>query len=89
MRTSLSEIEQTEKYLRHEMTGAESLLFQAKMIVDPKLRINVFFQRQLTHIVRLFHREKLRKEASDVHHTLFNSSEHREFSEMVHKIFKQ
>lgn len=88
MRTSLNEIEQTEKYLRQEMSGEESLLFQAKMIVDPRLRANVFLQRQLNHIVRLLHRETLRKEAGDVHHALFNSSEHRDFSDMIHKIFK-
>ena len=53
MRTSLNNIKQTEDYLSGQMSAGDSLLFKAKMLIDPSLRLSVVMQQKTYLLIRL------------------------------------
>ncbi len=87
MRTSLNEIKEAERFLTNKMLEEESLVFQARMITDPLLRLNVSFQKRLMDAVQLYHRRKVKHNLQSVHNELLTSSEKSGFQQLVHNIF--
>jgi hypothetical protein len=88
MRTSLNEISDAERYLFKQLSTEESLLFEAKMLINPLLRLNVSIQKKVYSLIRLYHRKKLKEEFEAIHEDLFNQPEKRAFQESVHQLFK-
>jgi hypothetical protein len=88
MRTSLNEIRHAEKYLFKQLNTEESLLFEAKMLINPLLRLNVSIQKKVYSLIRLYHRKKLKEELETIHENLFNHPDKKEFRESVHQLFK-
>ena len=72
MRTSLNEIQQAEKFLQQEMNPGDKLVFEARMLTNPVLKMNLFFQQKVYTIVRRYHLKKLKEEAEIAHQRLFN-----------------
>lgn len=89
MRTSLTEIEQTEKFLSGKMVPEDALVFEAKMLSNPLLKMNVFFQQKVYSLVRLYHRKKLKEEAEKAHQHLFHHPDKKEFQETIFQLFKK
>lgn len=88
MRTSLAEIQQTEKYLLGEMDPGDALVFEARMLSNPLLKMNVFFQKKVHAVLRVYHRKKLKEEAEAIHQQLFNDPVKKEFREKIFQCFK-
>ena len=84
MRTSLNEIREIERFVTKGMTPEASLVFQARAITDPRLRLNVQLQKQLMKVLQLFHRRKLKRNLQNVHQTLLLSAD---FDRQVQDIF--
>jgi hypothetical protein len=61
MRASLNEIEETELFLSQRLNKENALVFEAKLLVNPTLRINTAIQRSIRFAVRLFLRKQLKK----------------------------
>lgn len=66
MRKQLHEVQEIDKYLLHEMTAAERLVFQARMLVAPGLGKQVGYQRRAYQIIRWFARNEKRKKLEAV-----------------------
>ena len=88
MRTSLTEIQQTEKYLLGEMQPEDALVFEARMLSNPLLKMNVFFQKKVHAVLRAYHRKKLKEEAEAIHQQLFNDPKKNDFQKMIFHFFK-
>ncbi|HEX5168462.1 MAG TPA: hypothetical protein VFW11_04770 [Cyclobacteriaceae bacterium] len=88
MRTSLNEIEQVEKYLFKKMNIDESLLFEARMLIHPMLRLNVSAQKKVYSLIKLYHRKKIKEEIEVIHQKLFTDPSKKEFQRSIHQLFK-
>lgn len=87
MRISLNEIKIIEGHLLNKLMPAESLLFNARLANDPVLRFNVFLQRQIHIVIRLYQRKKIRAEIESAHDRLFEDPIHAAFQQTVRHYF--
>jgi hypothetical protein len=87
MRTSLNDIKQTEDFIFQKVMGLNSLLFEAKLLTDPALRMNVNLQKRIYSLVRIFHRRKLKQQMEQVHQRLFNDPRKHEFQQKIFQLF--
>lgn len=85
MRKQLHEIEEIDNYLFQKMDTPDRLLFEAKMIVAPELRKNLFFQRKGYLFIRWFGRKKQKEQLESMFNVLM---EEQPFSSAVNSIFK-
>jgi hypothetical protein len=88
MRTSLNEIKETENYLDKKTTGSDALLFEARLLTQPSLRLDVHLQRKLLRLVQLFHRKKVRQDLETIHQQLFADPEKVAFRQSILQLFK-
>jgi hypothetical protein len=87
MRTSLNEIQEAESFLLNNMQPGQSLLFQAKMITNPILMLNVKLQAKVMEAALLFHRRKLKSEIQSIHNKLITDPYSTDFRLRINKIF--
>jgi hypothetical protein len=87
MRTSLNEIEESENFLAGRMGNEESVLFQAKLILSPALRLNTDILKKTFSIIRSFGRRELTKEIAAIDKKLFTASAHHLFQKEITDIF--
>jgi hypothetical protein len=85
MRTSLNEIAKIEKYIFRKLSAKEKLLFDARMILDPDLKMKVFLQKKIYKLLNLFYGKELKKQAEGVFAALMEKPE---FKNEITKIFK-
>lgn len=87
MKTSYCEIIKTEKYLRGKMRPEDSLVFQARLLLDKDLERNTLFHRIVHRMVTLYFRKKLKREIQAAHTRLFNDPLHAGFKDEILKNF--
>lgn len=88
MRTSLNEIMLIEKYLKKELPVEEKLIFEARMLTNPSLRINVWLQQRIIGLVRIYHRKKIRQKAAEYHQRYFHDPQRYEYRKQITDLFK-
>ncbi len=88
MRTSLIELQQTEQYLQGAMGAGDRLVFEARLLTNPTLKMNMRFQQQAYKLLRLFHLKEVKREVAEVQQQLFTSDEHAAFRREVQSLFK-
>ena len=89
MRTSLNEIKQIEDHLLRLARPEDSLLFEAKMILDNNLRHSVLLQQQTYALVRQYGRKQLKAEIEAVHQQIFNDPKQHSFVDKILSLFKK
>jgi hypothetical protein len=87
MKTSLTDVSQTEKYLRHELSAEDSLVFQAQLLISHELRKDTFFHKIVHSMVGMYHRKKLKAEIEFVHQKLFNDPARANFRQEIMRLF--
>jgi hypothetical protein len=87
MKTSLNEIKYIESYLNSSLNEAERSAFEAQLVIDYHLRMNVFLQQKIYKLVRFYKRRSLKQQAERVHHRLFNDPNKATFTESIHQLF--
>ncbi|NII83873.1 hypothetical protein H9N25_13680 [Pedobacter riviphilus] len=87
MKTLLNELRLIEHYLLSDAKDGESFLFEAKMILQPELREQVYWQNKTYQVVRDYSRKQLKNEINNIHETLFNTVEHQSFRQKVMRLF--
>lgn len=87
MRTSLNEIRQIEKALQSELTPEDALVFEAKSLINPSLRINIFWQKRIYELLRYYHRKKLKERAEQIHQKVFSDPSKSSFRENILQLF--
>jgi len=88
MKTSWNSIRMTEEYLSNRLSPEDRLIFEARILIDPVLKMNVFLQKKIYSLVRAYGRKQLKSELQSIEHRLFQSPEKIEFQQRVSQIFK-
>lgn len=83
----LNEIRDIDEYLSGKLDGPSKLLFEARMLIDPALKIQVEWQKRIYAIVRLSGRRKIRSEAERIHRQLFSDPARFSFQQDVLQLF--
>ncbi len=89
MKTSLFETEQIEKYLLKKMPQEESLVFEARLLLDPNLKNNISAQLSAYSIIDKFGRKSLRAEIVGVQNQFLNDPLNLTVREKLKRIFKK
>lgn len=87
MRTSLNEIRQIEKALQSELTPEDALVFEAKSLINPSLRLNIFWQKRIYELLRYYHRKKLKERAEQIHQKVFSDPSKSSFRKNILQLF--
>ncbi|GAA3959976.1 hypothetical protein [Mucilaginibacter dorajii] len=87
MRTSLNNIATIEAHLHKKQQPADALLFDAKLLLDDTLQVNVPAQQQAYSLVQQYGRKQLKQEIETVHQQLFNTTKHLSFRQKIARIF--
>lgn len=89
MTTSSNNTRLIEKYLQGEMGPADKFLFEAHLLINPELRMNVHAQKTAYALVGMYHRKKLREELEAIHRQIFSDPEKAVYQQQVYQLFKQ
>ena len=87
MRTSLNDIQQAEKFLSGNLLPKDALLFKAKLLMDPLLRLNMYMQEKTYLLIRLYGRKKLKSEIECVHEKFFHDPQKTTFRQKIVQLF--
>ena len=87
MKTSWHEWQWREDCLSGKASGEQQALFEAKLVIDPQFRDDVYWQRVTYSVIRAYQREILRTELKQVHHRLFTEPKHRNFANAIRAFF--
>lgn len=87
MKTSLSEIVETEKYLTGDMRPEDAVVFQARLLTDRRLKRDVFYHVKIHRIALLYRRKKIKAEIQSVHKRLFDDPVNSSFKNKILQLF--
>ncbi len=89
MRTSLNNIKEAENFISEKLDPAESVLFNAKMVLDPLLRFNVAAQQKVYSLIRLYGRKKIKSEVEAVHAKIFSDPQNILLQKKIDQLFSK
>ena len=87
MKTSWNELRLIEDHLLSTNKAEDSILFEARLILQPNLQDNVFWQQKTYELIHQYGRRQLRKEVEQVHEKLFTAPEHYSFRQKIMRFF--
>lgn len=87
MRTSLNEIKKTEDFLSGAMSPEDTLLFRARLLLDPDLQQNTSLLERCYSIIRWHGRKELRKQIESVHDRVFTDPHRTTFRQNIEALF--
>ena len=86
---TLRETKEIDRYLLGKMSIASSLLFEARLIIDPMLKLRVEWQQRLYSVIKSSGRRQMKSEVVRLHNQLFNDPDKREFQTNVFQLFSK
>lgn len=89
MKTSWNELLLIEEYLLSDRKETDSILMEARMILEPDLKDSIFWQEKTYHLIQQYGRQQLRKEIEQVHEKLFTAPEHHSFRQKIMQLFSK
>jgi hypothetical protein len=89
MRASLNEIRETEHFISGQLGTEDALVFEARLLTNPVLRVNAMIQQKIRLTVKVFYRKKLKEELRAIHADLFSNPDKIEFQKKVLHYFNR
>ena len=86
---TLRETKEIDRYLLGKMSTASRLLFEARLLIDPTLKLRVEWQQRLYSIIKRSGRRQMKSEVARIHHQLFSDPAKREFQLNVFQLFSK
>ena len=83
----MNEVAEIEQYLLKAGSPEDTLLLEAKLLIDPELQLKVTAQRQVYSLVKQYGRRQMKAELDCVHQKLFSEPQHRSFAQKIRKLF--
>ena len=77
-----------EKYIYRMLSPVDKLIFEAKLIISPELRRDLYYQKKTYKLIKMYHRQKLKEEMEILHQSIFNDPEKLNFRQSIYQIFK-
>jgi len=87
MRTSLNNIARIEAHLLGSQKPTDALLFEARLLLDDGLQVDVSAQKQVYSLVQQYSRKQLKQEIEAAHEQLFSQPEHLSFKQKITRLF--
>jgi len=88
MKTLLNNTRLIEKYLRGKLSPGDRLVFEAKLILNPMLQIDLHFQKKAYALVKMYHLKKVKEEIEGVHQQIFGDPAKIVFQQHIYQLFK-
>ena len=89
MPTSLNNTARIDRYLHKKMSTGDALVFEAKLILQPDLTDDMYWQQKTYNLVQNYGRMQLKQEIDIVHQQLFTDSKYNRFSQKIKALFKK
>lgn len=87
MMTSWNETKQIEAHLLGTADAGDTLVFEARLLLDNELEDKVRWQQKAYGTIQQYGRRQLKKEIEIVHHLLFTQPQHQSFSQKIRQLF--
>lgn len=88
MRTSLNEIKLIADYLDGNLNPDDRLVFEARLLLEPELLLNVSLQKQIYLGLEEYHRQRMKAALSDWHDEFMASPGKINFRNRILNLFK-
>jgi len=89
MKTSQNNTRLIEKYLNGRLSPADRFLFESRLVIDPVLRRDFYFQKKTLQLIKMYHRERLKEELETLHRQIFNTPDKINFRLSINQLFKR
>lgn len=89
MKISWNETQQIEAFINGTANPVNTVLFEAKLILDDELANKLKWQKRAYQLVKQYGRQKLREEIEIVHQHLFTGHQHQTFSQKIRLLFSK
>ena len=86
---TLRETKEIDRYLLDKLSPASRLLFEARLLIDPTLKLRVEWQQKLYSIIKRSGRRQMKSEVALVHRQLFSDPAKRDFQLSVFQLFSK
>lgn len=83
----LREVKTIDMYLNGKIDPASSLVFEARLLIDPVLATRVAYQRKLYKLIRRSGRREIKTEVERIHRKLFSDPSKADFQKEIFKLF--
>lgn len=87
MKTSSNNTYLIEQYLEGKMSPLDKLMFETKMLVNRDLRKDLYFQQKTYHLIKMYHRKKVREDLELLHQHIFSDPTKIKFQQRILNIF--
>lgn len=84
---TLRETKEIDRYLLGKMSIGSKLLLEARLLIDPTLKLRVELQQKLYAIIKRSGRRQMKSEVAHIHHQLFSDPAKRQFQLKVFQLF--
>lgn len=89
MTTSWNETQQIEAVLIGTASPGDTLLFEAKLMLDNELADKLMWQQKTYNVIKQYGRRQLKAEIEAVHQKLFTQPAHSSFSQKIRQLFSK
>ncbi len=89
MKTSQNNTRLIEKYLNGRLSPADRFLFESRLVIDPVLKRDLYFQKKTLQLIKMYHRERLKEELETLHQQIFNNPDKMNFRLSINQLFKR
>ena len=86
---TLRETKEIDRYLLGKMSIASRLLFEARLLIDPTLKLRVEWQQRLYSIIKGSGRRQMKSEVARIHYQLFSDPDKHDFQTNVFQLFSK
>jgi hypothetical protein len=84
---TLHETKEIDRYLLGKLGPAAKLLFEARLLINPSLKLQLELQHRLYSIIKISGRRQIKSEVARIHHQLFSDPAKHDFQTSVLELF--
>lgn len=88
MKTFATDIQQIDRYLLQQLPPGDKLVFDAKLMLCPKLNETVQWQRTVHQLVHVRGRNQLKAQIKAAEQMVFSQPEYSTFRQRIWRLFK-
>jgi hypothetical protein len=86
---TLHETKEIDYYLLGKLSPASRLVFEARLLIDPVLKLRVEWQGRLYQIIKRSGRRQIKAETVRIHNRLFSDPAKQDFQRSVFQLFRK
>ena len=88
MTPSQKTTELLDRFIRKQLKPQDAVVLNARLLIDPVLQQDLFYQRILHRLMGLYHREQQKKKIDAIANRLFTHPSHTSFQQTVQHLLQ-